>query len=85
MPIYTYKCLKCDLKLDQFNHIDSRHKSPACLCGGETRLSIEPTQIQPVMGGGDFPGYQCVVTDKFITSRKERREIMKRENLVEKR
>jgi len=81
MPIYTYKC-SCGKVEDQYNTIDNRKNGPTC--HGSMKLSIQPTQLQPVLGGGDFPGYQCPVTDKFVTSRKERKEIMKRHNLIEK-
>lgn len=84
MPIYTYKCTKCEVLADNYSTVADRHKAPLCGCGGVTLLSIQPTQIAPVLGGGDFPGYVCPVTDKFVTSRKDRREIMKRHNLVEK-
>ena len=42
-----------------------------------------PTQLQPVLGGGDFQGYQCVVSDKWIDSRKKRRETMKQFDILE--
>jgi len=35
------------------------------------------------MGGGDFPGYQCPVTEEFVTSRRKRKYIMDSNNLVE--
>jgi hypothetical protein len=45
---------------------------------------IQPTMLQPILGGGAMPGYQCPVTDEFITSRNRRREIMRLHNLIEK-
>jgi putative FmdB family regulatory protein len=84
MPIYTYKCASCGEVQDAFRSIANRADSPKCECGGETKPIIVPTQIAPVLGGGAMPGYQCPVTDKFVTSRRERREIMKRHGLVEK-
>jgi len=83
MPIYSYKCSICGNITDQYNTIDGRKNGPNCNCGGNTSLTIQPTQIAPILGGGDFPGYQCPVTDKFITSRRERRNIMAEHNLVE--
>jgi len=82
MPIYSYKCKECETVIDQYNTIDDRHKGPAC--HGSMKLQIMPTQLAPVLGGGDFQGYMCPVTDKFVTSRKERRNIMAEHNLVEK-
>ena len=83
MPTYTYECEICDKIKDAYNTIAGRHNSPACDCGYAMVLKIVPTQLQPVLGGGDWPGYKCVVTDKFVTSRKQRREIMAEHNLVE--
>lgn len=83
MPIYTYNCT-CGNEEDAFRHINQRHDSPVCGCGETMNLKIVGTMLQPVMGGGDFPGYQCPVTDEFVTSRKRRKEIMKEHNLVEK-
>lgn len=83
MPIYSYKCAECGELTDEYNLISHRHKTPVCACGGETALSIQPTQIAPVMGGGDFPGYKCPVTDEFVSSRKRRKYIMDSNNLVE--
>ena len=82
MPIYTYKC-DCGNQVDEFRHINQRHDAPLC-CGESMRLAIQPTMLQPVLGGGDWDGYQCPVTDEFVTSRKRRKDIMKEHNLVEK-
>ena len=82
MPLYTYKCT-CGKVKDSYNTIADRHKTPVCECGGEMALSIQPTQIAPIMGGGDFPGYKCPVTEKFVTSRRERKYIMESNNLIE--
>ena len=83
MPLYSYKCSKCGELTDAYNMISTRHQSPACECGGDTALSIQPTQLAPVLGGGDFPGYMCPVTDEFITSRRKRKYVMDEHNLVE--
>ena len=84
MPLYTYKCEICDKLQDSYNTIARRHiDTPMCECGRETKLSIQPTQIQPVMGGSAFPGYMCPVTDTYVTSRRKRRYIMDSNNLIE--
>ncbi len=84
MPLYTYKCQICDELTTRYNHIIDRHKGGYCECGGDNDLTIQPTQIQPVLGGGEFQGYQCPVTDEYVTSRVRRRDIMKEHDLVEK-
>lgn len=81
MPLYTYQCPICDTQKDEYNTVAGRHNAP--ICCEQMDLVIMPTQLQPVLGGGDFPGYQCIVTDKFVTSRKERRNIMAEYDLVE--
>lgn len=83
MPMYAYLCPDCGETEDLYNTIDDRHKAPVCACGADTKLSIQPTQIAPVLGGGDFQGYKCPITDKFITSRRERKYIMDSNNLIE--
>ena len=84
MPIYTYQCGACEKIQDAFRSIANRCDCPQCECGGKTHQIITPTQIAPILGGGQLPGYQCPVTGKYITSRNQRREIMKQHNLVEK-
>ncbi len=83
MPIYTYKCVICDRVTDQYNTIAERKSSPACECGHATELVIMSTQIAPILGGGDFQGYKCPVTDEWVTSRRQRRNIMAEHNLIE--
>jgi len=83
MPTYSYECEICDSIKDSYNTIAQRHNAPKCNCGQSMVLKIMPTHLQPILGGGDWPGYKCVVTDKFVSSRKQRREIMAEHNLVE--
>jgi len=46
---------------------------------------ITPAMVQAqILGGGKCPGYQCVVTNEFVTSGKRRREIFAQHNLVER-
>lgn len=82
MPIYTYQC-DCGKIIDEYRSIDNRYNLPVCDCGHKMQLKIMPTQIAPVLGGGDFQGYKCPVTEKWVTSRKERKNIMAEHNLIE--
>lgn len=82
MPIYTYKC-SCGSITEQYNTVANRKNGPACECGDTAELKIVPTQLAPVLGGGDFPGYKCPVTEKWITSRRKRKYIMDSNNLIE--
>ena len=83
MPIYTYKCKKCKSLTDSYNMISNRHKAPKCKCGGKSALSIQATQLAPILGGGDWDGYMCPVTDEFVSSRRRRKYIMDENNLVD--
>lgn len=62
--------------------IADRHDGPMCCV--QMKQKIVPTQIAPVLGGGDLPGYHCPVSGEYVTSRKRRRDIMKEHNLMEK-
>lgn len=81
MPIYTYKCPDCGKIEDAYRSVDDRHKGPEC--HGQMLKTISAIMLQPILGGGNDPGYMCPVTDEFVSSRKRRREIMKEHNLVE--
>ena len=82
MPTYTYKCEVCEKTTDAIRKIADRANGPEC--HGVMRQMIIPPMIAPVLGGGDMPGYQCPITDQFVTSRKQRKEIMKEHNLEER-
>ena len=85
MPLYTYKCPECGTKKDGYNTVSNRNSGPLCApCHGVLmELTIVPVNIAPILGGGDCAGYMCPVTDTFVTSRRERRNIMAQHNLVE--
>ena len=81
MPIYSYQCEVCQKQEDKYNTIDDRKNGPDC--HGSMKLVIGAANIQPILGGGDFPGYMCPVTDTFVSSRKQRKRIMDEHNLIE--
>lgn len=82
MPLYTYKCNECGKIEDAHRAIKDHNNGPDC--HGKMAQIIVAPMIQPVLGGGNNPGYKCVVTGEWVDSRKKRREIMKEHNLVEK-
>lgn len=84
MPVYDYKCIECGASKDAFRSIADRENAPECDCGGKMQKMITPTQVGLVMGGYAMPGYKCPVSGEYVTSRKQRREIMARHNLVER-
>lgn len=81
MPLYTYECPKCGKIEDAIRKIADRHDGP--MCCEPMKQKIVSTNIAPVLGGGDFPGYKCPVTGEFVTSRRRRKQIMAENNLVE--
>lgn len=84
MPLYTYQCKECGDIKEEFRTIATRDDCPGCVCGVHMDFVIMPVNIAPILGGGDFQGYNCPVTDEFVTSRHRRSEIMKEHDLVEK-
>lgn len=82
--IYTYRCKACGALTDARRTVNDRHNAPECQsCGGETYQIMTPVRFNSPMGGADNPGYLCPVTEKFVTSRRERRNIMAEHDLVE--
>ncbi len=82
MPLYAYRCA-CGNERREFNTIANRHNGPEC-CGDVMQKVIEAPQIQAqILGGGNLHGYKCPITGKWVTSRKERRNIMAEHGVVE--
>lgn len=81
MPLYTYRCT-CGKESREFNTIADRDLSPNC--HGPMKRVIEAPQVQAqILGGGTHPGYLCPVSGRYITSRRERRNVMKEHGLAE--
>jgi len=78
MPIYEYKC-KNGHKFDAFLKVSDYSKEQHCDCCGE----IGVKQLSLPMVHVDIPAYQSPSSGKWITSRTERREDLKRTNCVE--
>jgi len=82
VPLYSYICQTCGKQEDAYRSIADRDKAPEC--HGVMQKIIVPPAINPILGGGNWHGYECPVTGEFVTSRKRRREIMRQHNLAEK-
>lgn len=82
MPTYDYQCDECCETQTAIRKIADRKNGPEC-CGKQTKQIITTSNIQPVLGGGSFEGYKCVVTDEWVDSRKKRREIIAKHGLEE--
>ncbi len=83
MPTYDYRCTVCEKPLpDHFRHISE--PDPFC-CGVPMQQEFNTPWMfnNAFLGSTRNPGYQCLVTDQYIESKKARREVMARHNLVE--
>ena len=77
MPLYSYRCPSCDSTADHYNSIANRHEGPAC-CGAPMRQSITAATVI-----GEMKPYYCVATSQMVTSREQRRKVIKEHGLVE--
>lgn len=80
MPLYSYNCARCGAQREAFACVDQRHNA-APKCHGRMKLEIMPTHVAP-----DIQPYRAMAGDKagqFITSRREHREYLRRNRLVE--
>lgn len=82
MPLYSYQCQKCERVEDAIRKVVDHAIGPDC-CGEPMRQKITAPMLAPIMGGGNWAGYQCPVTGRFVTSRRERKNIMAEHDLVE--
>lgn len=80
MPTYAYECPECGAQRDGIASVAERHIS-APLCHSRMRLVIAPPMVM-----GDIPPYTAMAGDmagKTVSGRKEHREFLKRNRLVE--
>lgn len=83
MPLYNYRCNKCEKTETKMNSISNHKEGPMC-CDEQMGQIIEAPMVQAIiLGGGSCPGYQCPITNEYVTSRKRRKEIMKENRVVE--
>lgn len=82
MPIYLVRCETCGKEQDIFRHVANMDDTPEC--HGPMKNVICAPMINP-----DIAPYKAVAVDKqtgkapYITSRKEHREFLKRNNYQE--
>lgn len=81
MPIYDYVCQKCGQEYHNVKRSmdERRTHAPKC-CEERTQIIIRPTRAAFM---DYFEPYRCPVTDKPVTSKRERQNIMAKHNLVE--
>ena len=81
--IYEYQCAAGHVTMANRPVAERHNDKPCDICQGKTNLKISTPHLAPILGGGDFPGYHCPVSDQYVTSKKQRREIMSRHDVVE--
>lgn len=69
MPIYCYKCASCKTVFDRFLPLDKYDEAQTCNCG-------QPAEkiLTPVMVRGDYAGYTCPITNKWVEGRRAHKE-----------
>jgi len=84
-PLYEYKCPVCETRYQEIKKISERNKGPIC-CGGETKKTIfsAPMVNSNFMGSTKNPGYVSPLSDRFISTQKQRKDEMKEFNVVPK-
>jgi len=75
MPIYTYRCEFCGYEVDEYRSIQTRDTAPTCDC--RAWEPMKRVMVAPMVRG-DYEGYDCPVTGKWIEGRKQHQENLKR-------
>jgi putative FmdB family regulatory protein len=79
MPVYEYQCMDCGQRHEAVRTVKERGRGPIC-CGSpaEQRIFHSPPatyrQMEP---------YKCPATGEIITSSRQRKQIMKENNLTD--
>lgn len=77
MPLYTFKCV-CGQRDLRFAKIAQRDDPQSCSCGQPMQRIIEAPFVRP-----EIPAYQSPIDGRWIDSRAQRQEDLKRNNCVE--
>jgi putative FmdB family regulatory protein len=72
MPLYSYYCGSCNSRFDEFAKMDQSADPAICACG-----SLAPRVITATRISQDYEGYQCPVTDRWISGKAAHRENLK--------
>lgn len=85
MPIFEYRCPICGTEAEDWRRIANRDDPLTCQCGANMLPTIitPPAVDRSFLGSTNMPGYKCVVTDEYVTTKKRRREIMAERGLEE--
>lgn len=83
MPIYVYQCEQGHRK-EEWRRISEMDDPVTCDCSLPMKKIITPVQFTAgFLGSARNPGYQCPVTNEWVESKRKRRNIMAKHDLVE--
>lgn len=84
MPLYDYRCAVCNTEKNNVRlKIDDRHRA-APVCGrDECGMQLVVRATRDVMVKHFVP-YQCPVTEKPVTNKGQRADVMAKHDLVDK-
>jgi len=83
MPLYVYQCEKGHTT-EAYRSIAEMDDCPACECGLGTKKIITPVMFNAgFLGSTRCPGYVCPVTKEWVETKRKRRNIMDKHDLVE--
>lgn len=74
MPLYSYRCLDCDIEVEKFLKVADYREIQFCdTCRSKMQKILKPTTIR-----GDYPDYTCPITGRVISGRKQHEENLRR-------
>ena len=74
MPLYSYKCPTCARRRDIFKPIAQLDRREECAnCGFPMNRQLSAPMVK-----GDYPGYACPITGKWIEGRRAHEENLKK-------
>ncbi len=79
MPLYTYRCTKCETEVDEFRSVAERDIAPECECGSKTRKILSLSK--PI---GDLNPYYDENLQGYVKSRQHRKDLMRERGVTEK-
>jgi hypothetical protein len=81
MPVYDYRCGSCSKEYHNIKNTvaERREKAPVC-CGERAGIIIRPPRDAFM---DYFEPYECPVTGVGVATKRQRKDIMARHNLVE--
>lgn len=73
MPLYDYKCPSCGLGFSRILRLAEYDRPQTCLCGAQAQKQLAAPAVR-----GDYAGYTCPVSGKWIEGRRAHTENLAR-------